>query len=203
MRSGGCSAQASARTAPGEGQRSAASARATAATSVNSLQGAACVGHPGRQRTRAATDRPAGRPQARRVAREAGGAGAGSGACAARRAPRRRVAARQQQQASESQGCQRACALCAPGDQAGAQCSVRTIKHRFERWKPLECPRRAAPTAAKECFGERTTKPVTQKNALRGLRALCKELHAATVHAALIQGVLATLKAAACNCLHG
>ena len=44
----------------------------------------------------------------------------------------------------------------------------------------------------------RTNKPVTQKNALRGLRALSKQLHAATVHAALIQGVLETLKAAAC-----
>ena len=80
---------------------------------------------------------------------------------------------------------------------------VRTIKHRFERWKPLECPRRAAPTAAKECFGERTTKPVTQKKRSARLRALPKQLHAATVHEALIQGVLATLKAAACNSLDG
>ena len=31
----------------------------------------------------------------------------------------------------------------------------------------------------------------------------CTLLHAATVHAALIQGVLATLKAAACNSLDG
>ena len=42
-----------------------------------------------------------------------------------------------------------------------------------------------------------------QKIALRGLRALCTLLRAATVHAALIQGVLATLKVAACNSLDG
>ena len=42
-----------------------------------------------------------------------------------------------------------------------------------------------------------------KKNALRGLRALSKELHAATVHAALIQGVLAALRAAACKSVHG
>ena len=35
------------------------------------------------------------------------------------------------------------------------------------------------------------------------LRALSKLLHAAAVHAALIQGILATLRAAACNCLDG
>ena len=83
---------------------------------------------------------------------------------------------------------------------------VRTIKRRFERWKPLECPRRAAPTAAKERFGERTRYNQARdqkKNALRGLRALSKLLRAATVHAALIQGVLATLKAAACKSLDG
>ena len=51
-----------------------------------------------------------------------------------------------------------------PGTNLAHSARVRTIKHRFERWKPLECPRRAAPTAAKECFGERTctTKPVTE-----------------------------------------
>ena len=46
-----------------------------------------------------------------------------------------------------------------------------------------------------------TTKP--REVALRGLRALSKVLRAATVHAALIQGVLATLKAAACKSLDG
>ena len=48
-------------------------------------------------------------------------------------------------------------------------------------------------------------KPVEtpQKIALRGLRALSKLLRAATVHAALIQGVLATLKAAARKSLDG
>ena len=59
--------------------------------------------------------------------------------------------------------------------------------------------------AAKECFGERTNQSRSrdpQKIALRGLRALCTLLRAATVHAALIQGVLATLKAAACNSVH-
>ena len=57
-----------------------------------------------------------------------------------------------------------ALALFAPlGTKLAHSARVRTIKHRLERWKPLECPRRAAPTAAKECFGERTTKPVTQK----------------------------------------
>ena len=103
-----------------------------------------------------------------------------------------------------------------PGTNLAHSARIRTIKHRFERWKPLEFPRRAAPTAAKECFGERITtclivfswgrsdnKPVTKKNALRGLRALSKQLHAATVHAALIQGVLAPLKAAACKSLDG
>ena len=51
----------------------------------------------------------------------------------------------------------------------------------------------------------RTYKPVVtpKKIALRGLRALSKLLRAATVHAALIQGVLATLKAAACKKLDG
>ena len=45
---------------------------------------------------------------------------------------------------------------------------------------------------------------VTPKKSLcAGLRALSKLLRAATVHAALIQGVLATLKAAACNSLDG
>ena len=43
------------------------------------------------------------------------------------------------------------------GDQAGAQRSARIINHRIARWKPLGCPRCAAPTAAKECFGERNT----------------------------------------------
>ena len=38
---------------------------------------------------------------------------------------------------------------------------------------------------------------------LRGLRALSKVMRAATVHAALIQGVLATLRAAARNSVHG
>ena len=42
-----------------------------------------------------------------------------------------------------------------------------------------------------------------KKIALRGLRALSRLLRAATVHAALIQGVLATLKAAACKSVHG
>ena len=42
-----------------------------------------------------------------------------------------------------------------------------------------------------------------KKIALRGLRALSKLLRAATAHAALIQGVLATLKAAACKSVHG
>ena len=57
-----------------------------------------------------------------------------------------------------------ALALFAPlGTNLAHSARVRTIKHRLERWKPLECPRRAAPTAAKECFGERTTKPVTKK----------------------------------------
>ena len=46
-----------------------------------------------------------------------------------------------------------------PGIKLGHSARVRTIKHRLERWKPLECPRRAAPTAAKECFGERTNQP--------------------------------------------
>ena len=97
-----------------------------------------------------------------------------------------------------------ALALLAPlGTKLAHSARVRTIKHRLEHWKPLEFPRRAAPTAAEECFGERTTKPVTKKNALRGLRALCTLLRAATVHAALIQGVLATLKAAACKSLDG
>ena len=41
------------------------------------------------------------------------------------------------------------------------------------------------------------------KIALSGLRALCTLLHAATVHAALIQGALETLKAAACKSVHG
>ena len=41
-----------------------------------------------------------------------------------------------------------------------------------------------------------------QQFALRGLRALRTLLRAATVHAALIQGVLATLKAAARKCVH-
>ena len=66
---------------------------------------------------------------------------------------------------------------------------VRTIKHRHERWRPLEWPQRAAQAATKECFGERTTKPVSRdppKIALSGLRALCTLLHAATVHAAII-----------------
>ena len=49
-----------------------------------------------------------------------------------------------------------ALALFAPlGTKLAHSARVRTIKHRLERWKPLECPRRAAPTAAKECFGER------------------------------------------------
>ena len=76
--------------------------------------------------------------------------------CHTRRRTRRWIGGRlyEWQQTCEK-GCMRACTLCAPGDQAGAQCSVRTIKHMLERWKPLECPRRAAPTAAKECFGER------------------------------------------------
>ena len=76
----------------------------------------------------------------------------------------------------------------------------------LERWKPLECPRRAAPTGD---GGKRmalanvqgTTKP--REVALRGLRALSKVLRAATVHAALIQSVLETLKAAACKRLDG
>ena len=42
-----------------------------------------------------------------------------------------------------------------------------------------------------------------KKLALRGLRALSKLLRAATVHAALIQGVLETLKVAACKSLDG
>ena len=46
-----------------------------------------------------------------------------------------------------------------PGTKLGHSARVRTIKHRLERWKPLECPRRAAPMAAKERFGERTTSP--------------------------------------------
>ena len=51
-----------------------------------------------------------------------------------------------------------ALALFAPlGTKLAHSARVRTIKHRLERWKPLECPRRAAPMAAKECFGERTT----------------------------------------------
>ena len=41
------------------------------------------------------------------------------------------------------------------------------------------------------------------KFALRGLRALRTLLRAATAHAAPIQGVLATLRAAACKSLHG
>ena len=41
------------------------------------------------------------------------------------------------------------------------------------------------------------------KLALRGLRALCTNSRAATVHAALIQGVLATLKAAARKFVQG
>ena len=95
-----------------------------------------------------------------------------------------------------------AVALFAPmGTNLAHSARVRTIKHRLERWKPLECPRRAAPTAAKECFGERTTKPVTKKKRSARLRALSNQLHAATAHAALIQGVLAPLKAAACNSL--
>ena len=55
----------------------------------------------------------------------------------------------------------------------------------------------------------RTYKPVVsssrdpKKLALRGLRALSKLVRAATVHAALIQGVLAPLKAAACKSLDG
>ena len=50
-----------------------------------------------------------------------------------------------------------ALALFAPlGTKLAHSARVRTIKHRLERWKPLECPRRAAPMAAKECFGERT-----------------------------------------------
>ena len=40
-----------------------------------------------------------------------------------------------------------------PGTKLAHSARVRTIKHMFERWKPLECPRRAAPTAAKESFG--------------------------------------------------
>ena len=40
-----------------------------------------------------------------------------------------------------------------------------------------------------------------KKIALRGLRALRTLLRAATVHAAIIQGILATLKAAACKSL--
>ena len=97
-----------------------------------------------------------------------------------------------------------ALALFAPlGTKLAHSARVRTIKHRLERWKPLECPRRAVPMAAKECFGERTTSRDPQKNALRGLRALCTLLRAATVHAALIQSVLETLKAAACESLDG
>ena len=57
-----------------------------------------------------------------------------------------------------------ALALFAPlGTKLAHSARVRTIKHRLARWRPLACPRRAAPMAAKECFGERTTKPVTQK----------------------------------------
>jgi hypothetical protein len=55
----------------------------------------------------------------------------------------------------------------------------------------------------KRVLGERTTKPVTQKKRSARLRALSKLLRAATAHAALIQGVLATLKAAACKSLDG
>ena len=80
-----------------------------------------------------------------------------------------------------------ALALFAPlGTKLAHSARVRTIKHRLERWKPLECPRRAAPMTAKECFGERTTKPVTQKKRSARLRALSNLLHATTVHAALI-----------------
>ena len=62
-------------------------------------------------------------------------------------------------------------------------------------------PTRGADGGKRELW--RTYDQARDQNALRGLRALSKELHAATVHAALIQGVLATLKAAACNCLDG
>ena len=66
-------------------------------------------------------------------------------------------------------------ALFAPlGTTLAHSARVRTIKHRLERWLPLECPRRAAPTAAKECSGERTTKPVTQKKRSARLRAVSK-----------------------------
>ena len=50
-----------------------------------------------------------------------------------------------------------ALALFAPlGTKLAHSARVGTIKHRFARWMPLERPRRAAPAAAKECFGERT-----------------------------------------------
>ena len=67
----------------------------------------------------------------------------------------------------------------------------------------IPLPPRALRCEAEERKSGRKTKPVPKKNALRGLRALSKELHAATVHAALIQGGIATLKAAACNSLDG
>ena len=50
-----------------------------------------------------------------------------------------------------------ALALFAPlGTKLAHSARVRTIKHRIERWKPLERPQRATLMAAKECFGERT-----------------------------------------------
>ena len=49
----------------------------------------------------------------------------------------------------------------------------------------------------------RTYNQSPRKLALSGLRALCTNLRAANVHAALIQGVLVILKAAACNRLDG
>ena len=94
---------------------------------------------------------------------------------------------------------------------ASERTAQRKGKHRLERWKALECPRRAAPTAAKERLGERTRRRNKEerrdrappKSLCAGLRALPKLLRAAAVRAALHQGVLATLRAAACESVHG
>ena len=68
-----------------------------------------------------------------------------------------------------------ALALFAPlGTKLGHSARVRTIKHRLERWRPLECPRRAAPMAAKECFGERTTSRDPKKTLCAGCARCAK-----------------------------
>ena len=95
----------------------------------------------------------------------------GAGAVA-RRVPRRRVCMCRRSPSNSSQPLAKKVAsalalLAPPGTKLAHSARVRTIKHRIERWRPLECPRRAAPAAAKECFGERTNQLdelVTPKN---------------------------------------